>query len=684
MYRLAIVSLYLFCLEALAQQVVEEIIVTGEFRDTALDDLPASITVINAQDIEERAARHLDEVLTLAPNVNTSGGSSRSRFFQIRGIGERGQFIEPLNPSVGLIVDGVDLSTAATAATLFDVDQVEIFRGPQGTRYGANALAGLVNVRTRGPTDEFEALAGIETANYDAWTLNGAVSGPIGERLNGRLAMQQHFSDGFLDNAYLDRADTNERDELSIRSKLRWLAGENTTVDALIGYVDLDNGYDAFSLDNDRNTLSDEPGRDAQESVFGSVNVAWDGANVFLLEVSAAGALSDTVYGYDEDWTFVGFHPFGYSSTDYYFRDRETQTAEVRVLSKDPGQLFGSSTDWLFGLYVLDSTADLRREYTYLPAPFTSSFAIDRVALFGQFESELGARTRLTTGLRYERHRSNYTDSEAVLFSPEDDLLGWRVSLDHALTDALMGYVTLARGYKAGGFNTDGTLDADLRQYEPETLLNLELGLKGSFLNERLATRIALFNMARNDVQIASSLTRVRPDGSAEFISFVGNAAKGTNRGLEADVAFAVNDRLNLSANIGLLSSEYEDFINAQGQDLDGREQAHAPGYQFALSARYTFAEGWYARVGVEGRDAFYFSDSHNERSRSYKVLHATVGFARGVWDVRLWARNLTDEDTFIRGYFFGNDPRIDYEGRAYTQLGEPRRLGLSMSRSFE
>ena len=683
MSRAVVACSLLFALRVFAQP-VEEIVVTGEFRDAALDDLPASVSVLQREDLEARAARHLDEALALAPNVNVAGGSARSRFFQIRGIGERGQFVEPLNPSVGLIVDGVDLSNAASAATLFDVEQVEVFRGPQGTRYGANALAGLINVRTRAPSDEFEASAGLEAANYSASTLYGAVSGPVGERVALRLAAQQHDSDGFMDNAYLSRDDTNARDELSLRGKLKWLAGEHVAVDAVLAYTDLDDGYDAFSLDNDRTTLSDEPGRDAQESVFSSIDMRWDGAAAFAIEAQAANARSDAVYGYDEDWTFVGFHPFGYASTDYYFRDRRTSTAEIKLLSKDAGRVFGGSTDWVAGIYALDSDVDLTREYTFFTSPFTSTFAMHRVALFGQLESALTPQTTLTTGLRYERHRARYADSASVAFAPEDDLVGWRISLDHRLTDALMGYVAATRGYKAGGFNTDGTLDSDLREYDPETLVSLELGLKGSFLDARLATRLALFHMSRDDVQIASSVTRVRSDGSAEFIAFIGNAAEGTNSGLELELAFAVTERLELSASLGVLESEYESFINAAGQDLDGREQAHAPGHQFTLGARYAFPNAWYAELTAEGRDGFYFSDSHDTRAPSYELVNAAVGFTRGSWDVNLWGRNLTDEDTFTRGYFFGNDPRLDYAERSYVQLGEPRRVGVSIARAFQ
>jgi outer membrane receptor protein involved in Fe transport len=665
------------------QQAIEEIVVTGEFRDTALFGLPASVSVVQSETIEARGARHLEDILALTPNVNVAGGAARSRFFQIRGIGERGQFAEPLNPSVGLVVDGVDLSIAASAATLFDVEQVEVFRGPQGTRYGANALAGLVNVRTRAPTEELEARGGVEFGNYDSWTVNGVVSGPVGERAEVRLAAQQHSGDGFIHNTFLGRDDTNRRDELSVRGKLRWRPTEHVTVNTLLGYVDLDNGYDAFSLDNDRNTRSDEPGRDAQESLLSGVDVEWDGAAAFAVEASAASARSESIYGYDEDWTFDGFHPFGYSSTDYYFRDRDVHTTELRVLSKEPGRLFGGSTDWVAGVYALDSEVDLTRDYTFLAAPFESTFAIERLALFGQLDSALTPRTRLGVGFRYERHHSRYADSDTIAFAPEDNLRGWRISVDHALTHGLMAYAVGSRGYKTGGFNTDGTLDADLRQYDPETLVNLEAGIKGSFRDGRLDARLALFHMARDDVQIASSVTRMRDDGSTEFIDFIGNAAEGTNRGFEVELAFAATPRLDISAAIGLLDSEYESFVNAAGEGLDGREQAHAPGYQFALAARYAFGDGWYAQIGVEGRDAFYFSDSHDLRSTAYELVNATVGFARGPWEARIWARNLNDADTFLRGYFFGNDPRIDYDDRGYVQLGEPRRVGLSVSRAF-
>ena len=669
--------------EPAPEAVIPEILVTGEFREAELNSIPATISVLTEQDIAARNAHHLEKLLGMAPNVNYASGASRGRYFQIRGIGERGQFSEPLNSSVGLLVDHVDFSGVGAVGTLYDVNQVEVFRGPQGTRYGANALAGLINVTTNKPSSEQQGSLRAEIANYDSYSLAGTLSGPLSDRVGFRIAVQQYISDGFIDNDFLRAEDTSDRDELTLRAKLSWLIGDASELDLMLGYIDIDNGYDAFSLDNDRDTLSDEPGHDRQESSFGSIRWRWSGAERFTVESVATYANVDIEYGYDEDWTYVGFHPDGYSSTDNYLRDRETATAEVRILSEPDGRLFDSSTDWVVGAYVLDQQVDLTRQYTFQATDFDSSFEVARFAVFGQTASVLSDATTLTLGARLERHESDYDDSGGVRFGPDDDLWGARIALDHMLTTDMLVYGSVSRGYKAGGFNTDGTLDEDLREFDPEVLYNYELGAKGSWLEDSVVARISLFYMSRDDMQVASSDTRVRPDGSAEFIAYVGNASEGNNWGLEAELDWRATDSLRLSASLGLLQTEYEDYINGNGDDLDGRDQAHAPGYQFFTSAQYDFYDGWFARIEVEGKDEFYFSDNHGERSDAYELLNASIGFQRGAWSARLWGRNLTDEDYLTRGFFFGNDPRLGYAGKGYFQLGEPRRIGLTVDLTF-
>ncbi|NJN50796.1 MAG: TonB-dependent receptor plug domain-containing protein [Gammaproteobacteria bacterium] len=149
----AVLALYGGSYSHAAQPVIEEVVVRGELRAAELTTVPASISVISAQTIARRHAQHLENLLGIVPNVNFAAGASRGRYLQIRGIGETGQFIEPLNSAVGIIIDHVDFSGIGAVTTLYGADQVEIFRGPQGTLYGANALAGLIDISTAQPAD---------------------------------------------------------------------------------------------------------------------------------------------------------------------------------------------------------------------------------------------------------------------------------------------------------------------------------------------------------------------------------------------------------------------------------------------------------------------------------------------------------------------------------------------------
>jgi outer membrane receptor protein involved in Fe transport len=684
------VGLWAADLSPVSPTVIEEIVVTSEFRRRTVDKTPASVSVVSLNEQKGQALNHLEDILAQVPNVNFSAGSSRARFIQIRGIGERGQQEEPLNSSVGMLIDGVDFSGIGTVALLYDVDQVEVLRGPQGTLYGANALAGLIHVRTNEPTRTFEGAVRLDAGNYDARGLGLTLSGPLTDTLAGRLAVKQYQDDGFIKNTYLNRSDTNNRDELTVRGRLSWSPLATLDLDLALGFMDVDNGYDAFSLDNDRHTRSDEPGQDVQESRFAGLSADWAINEAITFQGNLGYATSDIDYGYDEDWTYVGFHPWEYSSTDRYLRDRDTTTIDLRLVSGSNGKLFGNTTDWVVGLYGLHQTVDFTREYTFFDEPFSSDFEVDRVAVYGELSRGFGSRTRLTLGLRGERHESSYSDSDAANFSPSDDLWGGRLVFEWSLDELSMLYASAARGYKAGGFNPSNSLDIELRQFDPETLWNFELGLKGRWFDQRLGGRFALFSMQRQDVQIGTSIIDVREDGSSEFIQLISNAASGTNNGIEAELTFSVTPNLQLFGNLGLLYTRFEDFVNTAGEDLDGEDQAHAPGYNFYTGADYQFGRGFYLHVEVEGKDRFYYSDSRRFAdnaedliSESSVLVNASIGIDREHWDLRLWGRNLTDEDYVVRGFYFPNDPRDGYTERGWFQLGDPLRYGMTLNLKF-
>ncbi len=662
--------------------IIEEIVVNADYRLSDLNDIPSSVVVLNESLIQNRNAQHLEDVLLNAPNVNFSSGSSRARFYQIRGIGERGQFSEPLNSSVGVIIDGIDFSGIGNAAMLYDIEQVEFFLGPQGTRYGSNALAGLINLQSKAPTHDLRYGFKLESADHNSNGLGGYISGPLSERFNYRISTQKIKSDGFSTNRFLDD-ETNTRDERLMRAKVNGKLLDDVNLDLTVSQINLDNGYDAFSLDNKRDTLSDQPGSDEQDSKLFSANITVSRFKNFTFNALLGFGDSRTEYSYDEDWVYDGFHPWGYSSTDQYNRDRRTGSNEFRFTSSEEGKILFDTTDWVFGVYSLQQEVNLERIYSFLSDDFTSNYDTRRLAVYGEMDTQLFSDWNLTLGIRGERFSADYLDSSGVGFSPSENLVGGKITLTYDALDNALFYTTMSRGYKTGGFNTDGTLDIDLRDFDSEGLLNYELGFRGMLLDNRLQTQLALFFMDRDDVQISSSLIRTRSDGSSEFIDYIGNAATGSNYGLEFTGSFQTSDRTIFYGSLGLLKTEYEDFINSAGDNLDGREQAHAPTYQYSLGVNIQLGNNFDLGLNILGKDSFYFSDSHGIQSDAYNLINANLSYSWENWKLMLWGRNLSGEDYSVRGFYFGNDPRDNYLAKGYIQLGEPARLGLTLNLDY-
>lgn len=668
--------------------ILDPIVVNADFRPSEIQKTPISITSIGAEDIQSRAAQHLEDVLNMAPNVNMSSGGSRSHYFQIRGMGERSQFKSPLNPSVGLIIDDIDFSRSGGAATLFDIDSVEVLRGPQGTRFGANALAGVINLRSKEATNDLDIHFESTLAEYDTRSIGLAIGGPIiKDTLLGRLALHSNKSDGYINNHFLNRDDTNDRDETTIRTNLKWLATDNLTVSLHALHLDIDNGYDAFTFDNSRTTLSDEPGKDAQNTNAFSLRADWDISNSIRLESVATYSNSDFEYSYDEDWSYAGQFDdslFPYSSFDQYQRDRDNNSIEFRLLSNEDGRIFNNSTDWLVGFYHAEQDEGLERNYTYLSSVFTSSYDTKNTAIFGQLDSVLSDKLTLITGLRVEFWDAEYSDSDNLDIDSDETLYGGKLGLNYQVNNDQLLYTSLSRGYKAGGVNTDGTLPVNARDFDTEYLWNFEAGIKSLWLDGSLKTNLAVFYAKRQDQQVKSSLLTVRANNSTEFVDYLTNAAKGKNIGLEAEVDWLVNSNWRLFANVGLLRATFDDYDDPNGIDVSGRRQAHAPNYQFAAGTEVYIGQSWTLRANIEGKDDFYFSDRHNEKSNSYAVVNASIEYAMEQWRINLWGRNLFDKDYAVRGFgSFGNNPGNGYITETYTQQGEPRIVGLSLSYDY-
>ncbi len=692
----------------LSAQELEEIVVTAGFRDRDLMTSPGSATVVDEQTARDRAAQHLESLLAVAPNINYASGASRARFIQVRGIGDLEQFIDPKHfPSVGVAFDDIDLGGTANAGMLFDAGQVEILRGPQGTRFGTGALAGLINIRGNRPSDEFMAYMEGGIGNYGARHLGAVVSGPLGDAAGARIALQKNQGDGYIDNAALGRSDTNGYDETTVRATLEAAPNDRSTYGLTTFHFDGKNGYDAFSLDNTRTTLSDEPGRDDQQSTALAGRAEWSLGEAATLSAVATWLDGDLAYGYDEDWTFDGIcdgtlcDPVWdrYVAADEYLRDRSEVSFDLRLLgdARPGGQ--GASIEYVVGAYAQRRDEDLQRIRTdpWSVAEFSSAYETDREALYGQIDIvPEGSRISFTAGFRYERFDDAYSDTGGFASSTDDTLTSGELTLAWEASAATTLYATIARGAKAGGVNTAASSSFALMQplfqefmrgrllVGKETLLNRELGLKGRYADGRLALRAALFAMQRDNAQLESWMW----DGGAFlWIGFLDNV-DGSNTGAELEIEFDATARTHLFASLGWLDTEV-DRIETYDLDLGGFvertgiDQAKSPELQFNVGANVAISDRWRARVEVEGRGDNRFGYYHLGTLPSYTLLNASVAADFGSTELMFWGRNLADEDYAVHGLYFGNDPRKGWINETYLQYGEPRVVGVTARYSF-
>ena len=323
--------------------------------------------------------------------------------------------------------------------------------------------------------------------------------------------------------------------------------------------------------------------------------------------------------------------------------------------------------------------------------------------------------------MRFEKRKADYTDNnapapegffciaiyprpESCLFnnqySNSENFWGGKLSIQNKINERTMIYGLVSRGYKPGGINIDGKINQENLNYKSETMWNYETGIKTSLFNETLFLQASLFYQDREDVQTKQSLVASIKSGiegdecPCTFTDYIGNAASGNNYGFELEFLWVINNKLEVSSSLGILETEFKNFksyshINADPAngtffDLSGRDQSHAPNYQFNFLINYNFNENIFINFNIESKDEFYFSDRHGSKSDSYTLLNFLIGYKIKTWDINLFGKNLTDEDYQTRGFgSFGNDPRKFYITEPYNQYAAPRVIGVSGKKSF-
>jgi iron complex outermembrane recepter protein len=679
---------------------LEEIVVTAGLRTLSLKDVPASVTVLDSRTVRDAGVQHFEELLPLVPNLNFSGGSSRPRYFQIRGIGELDQYQGAPNPSVGFLIDDIDFSGVGMPATLFDTHQVEVLRGPQGTRYGANALAGLIAVNTADASPEWTLRADASLGDDSLRGVGAVLGGPVAgvDGLAFRLVAQRERSDGFRRDVFLGRSDTNARDESTYRAKLRWHRGDDLDVKLTGMLVDIDDGYDAFAIDNSFTTRSDQPGRDSQRSAAGALRVEWQALRAARLVSISSYARSNIVSSFDGDWGnnpgWAPYAPYQYFSST--LRKRSTLSQDLRLVS-DPGRFA-----WVAGLYVLRLTENNAQhdqgrylDFDPLDNSLDSRYRATNTAAYAQADAAVASVWHLSAGLRAERRQAHYNDTSALAFDPRDTMVGGQISLRRDLSARSSAYVALSRGYKAGGFNIGTDLDPARRSFAPEYLWNAEIGLHQQWADARLSSDVTLFYARRRNQQVSTSYQApsptcpngtVNPDGTAcvdplSFVYYTDNAASGLNYGAEAALRWQATQQFSLDATLGLLRTRYEDYFYGD-RNLSGRDQSHAPRYDFSVSAIWRHPSGWYSRADWSGKDSFYFDASNDQRSSAYQLLNWRIGFEAQRWSASLWAHNVFNRRYAVRGFYFVDEPP-DFPTKLYVRWGDPRQVGVTASYHF-
>ncbi len=708
---------------------VEEVVVTAQKRSENLQDVPVSVTALSGDALVDRGVSNVTGLNNLAPGLRVSSGDAAAnpKIF-IRGVG-----LSDFNPNsssgVGIYVDGVYVSSPlAQMAGFFDIGQIEILRGPQGTLYGRNTNGGAVNVATKRPTRTFSAEASAEYATYDAVNLSGAVSGPvIQDVLSVRAAGQVVKDDGYTYNRVTGN-DLNDTDYWAVRLSALYTPRED--VEALFqvnrfvnrgdatqpqhralfpltpaaagpdgfcapGFYGSGQCGDAFGyadLDNDdRATAANQEGKDKIDLFGASAQVTWDLGPISLVSVTAYS------WAHRNAFENTDSSPNRMIEINYLARQRQF-TQELRLQSNSGPD---APLNWVLGGYYMDETvkdastqdvlgdlrplfpdgfslADSVAAFSYPYTQKTKSYAV-----FGQADYRLTERLVGTVGLRYSAddksfdYRSQAEGGLIVLLTSNQDktFSAWsgRLGLRYEVSDDLNIYATYNRGFKSGGFFGGlATTPEELIPYDNEQLDAYEVGLKSELFDRRLRLNLSAFYYDYKDQQVFAQALR-----NGLTVLVLDNAANSEVYGAEIEATARLSQNLSVDAGLSLLDAKYGEYFS-EGDDFTGNRLPQSPKLTFNAAANYVRPLAWggdvVATVDAAYSSKIYFDNSNAERlsQDGVWVFGAQAGWRApgGKLEAGVFARNLFDETYAVA------ISNIDSLGVDLVTLNRPRSLG--------
>ena len=659
---------------------LETVTVTAQKREENPQEIPISMDVLSDFQLEDATIRNMVDLVDFSPNVFMKQ-SHVEHALVIRGISS---FKSSTYSPAGFYVDDVSYPIHYMQnVALFDIERVEVLKGPQGTLYGRNSESGVVNIVTRQPGDELEAKVSGEYASYNGFRSGASMKGPIApEKLYLGVAFRYDASDGYTENISTGDDKVMDWEHLNGRATLRWTPSIPWDV-ALIadtqGYDDHGGGYryvngpcatDPFEVRKDTEEYVEQEGNSQ------TLRIKYDGAAFDVLSISSALFQSLDKQNDSDLWDSAT------NRKENIFKIRERQySQELRIASTGQGPF-----EWLAGVYgfVEDTTFDYR--YDIVSSAMTYMHPITDIdasgyAAFGQGTYTVFEKLHLTAGLRFDHEKMEGTQKDVardVICSGEmtfDEILP-KIALRHDVSKNAMGYLSASKGYLVGGFNWLNATQETFR-YDPEYTWNYEAGIKSIWYAGRIVANLSLFYIDIEDKQV----TEYDYDTLTTTIT---NAAKAHSQGVELQLQAKPLTGLELSAGFGYTDSTFDDFKatewNDDGttlieRDYEGKELPYAPRYTFNLGVQYRHVSGLFGRVDYLGTDRFYGDSANTSRQDAYETLNLKLGYEQDRFDVYVWVKNAFDEEylTYVApygAYSIGLD-------------GEPRIFGLTVNVRF-
>ncbi|GAE55837.1 TonB-dependent receptor [Xanthomonas arboricola] len=635
--------------------------VSARLADESAKDVPFGLSVIPRSDIEAGRLLNIKDVLRNTPGVDVSSyGGSNDGNVRIRGVGSLNQ-VSMDDGSVVLNVDGVAISMRHTSLATFDVEQVEVLKGPQGTLFGRNSEAGAINVTSRRPTRERQGYVRVEAGEQGQHLQEAAVGGALSERISGRIALRNSGYDAWVDNAQ-DGRPLVEPSETAMRGSLLWDLADSTK--ALL-ILEGQNTRHEVAQEVLR-PFGEQPSLDLTPGVFDgnrkqmrrySLQIDHDLDNSHITSITAHTSADFTGgKGYDRRLTQALFgSAFEYLATD--FSEERVNSQDLRWSSLPQAQVF-----WVTGVNLLHSQRSFDSLFASTGNQQLRDFGTDSYALYGETTLPLGEAFKLTGGLRYSRDRKTYRGLYSVGGSAVgdsrrvgDDYLTGRTALSYAWTDTTNVYAVYARGYKSQGFNDYATQPIDSRPYRAATVNSSEIGFKHASADQRFSLDGAVYlNQVRDDHLLGYDITTLA-------VSTVN--ADTRSKGAELQGNWHLPSGWTLGAGLSYIDADITSTaVGVSGGDVAAGNRvpdvAHLSG-NLSIAYHRELAQFWglaapalNARLGYRGVGNRPANPQNNFDLAGYQKIDLRIGLENGNAELYAWADNLGDDRYDLYGNY--------------------------------